>query len=471
MTGPSFTPPSSPNSSSAPRTLSATGLPAMAPLNEESNLLFIWIQNLKQNVPLRNIGLVSLATVIGHICGFVSAIVTRTLLDPSLMGIWSGLRIFLSYGNYAGLGISKGAAREIAIEEGRGNTKHIQHVMNTAFTFNTLTSICYMIVILIMAVLIRSHISSNLSHYWVGGLTSIAIFVVLQRYVTFAITVLRAQQRFDLTARLSVLEAILSLSVIGIGVWLFGFWGLLLSSGCVFIASVLYIHHYTPVRFVFTWDSDMGKRLLKSGFPILLNGALFSILQSLDRLMILVYLTDREYQLGCYSLALMVNGALFGIGNIVGVVMYPRYQHTYGATGNPCNISHMANRVMLYKGCLLLVLTCICVFIVRPLLETWFTAYRLGINPMMALLPGTVLLALTLPMNHFLVTIHRQKMLVGITLTGILIAISANLAVLTREGGITEVAWATSTTYGLFFLLTSWVYHKEVQRAASNTSA
>ena len=202
----------------------------MAPLNEESNLLFIWIQNLKQNVLLRNIGLVSLATVIGHICGFVSAIVTRTLLDPSLMGIWSGLRIFLSYGNYAGLGISKGAAREIAIEEGRGNTKHIQHVMNTAFTFNTLTSTCYMIVILIMAVLIRSHISSNLSHYWVGGLTSIAIFVVLQRYVTFAITVLRARQRFDLTARLSVLEAILSLSVIGIGVWLFGFWGLLLSS-------------------------------------------------------------------------------------------------------------------------------------------------------------------------------------------------------------------------------------------------
>ena len=90
---------------------------------------------------------------------------------------------------------------------------------------------------------------------------------------------------------------------------------------------------------------------------------------------------------------------------------------------------------------------------------------------MMALLPGTVLLALTLPMNHFLITIHRQKTLVGITLAGILIAVSANLAVLTREGGITEVAWATSATYGIFFLLTIWVYHKEVQQAASRASA
>ena len=470
MTGPSLTPPSSRNSASAPRTLSATGLPAMAPLNASSNLLFIWIQNLKQNVLFRNIGLVSLATVIGHICGFASAIITRSFLDPSLMGVWSGLRIFLSYGNYAGLGISKGAAREIAIEEGRGNTEHLQHVMNIAFTFNTLTSTCYMIVILIIGALIRNHMSPDLSHYWLWGLTSIAIFVVLQRYVTFAITVLRARQRFDLTARLSVLEAILSLSVIGFGVWLFGFWGLLLSSGSVFIASVLYIHLYTPVRFVFSWDSDTGKRLLKSGFPILVNGALFSILQSLDRLMILTYFTDREYQLGCYSLALMVNGTLFGIGNIVGVVMYPRYQHTYGATGNPCEISYMANRVMLYKGCLLLVLAFLCVLFVRPLLETWFTAYRPGIKPMLALLPGTVLLALTLPMNHFLITIHRQKTLVGITLAGILIAVSANLAVLTREGGITEVAWATSATYGIFFLLTIWVYHKEVQQAASSAS-
>ena len=186
--------------------------------------------------------------------------------------------------------------------------------------------------------------------------------------------------------------------------------------------------------------------------------------------MILTYFTDREYQLGCYSLALMVNGTLFGIGNIVGVVMYPRYQHTYGATGNPCNISYMANRVMLYKGCLLLVLAFLCVLFVRPLLETWFTAYRPGIKPMMALLPGTVLLALTLPMNHFLITIHRQKTLVGITLAGILIAVSANLAVLTREGGITEVAWATSATYGIFFLLTIWVYHKEVQQAANRAS-
>lgn len=471
MSGPSFTSPSSRNSASAPRTLSATGLPAMAPLNASSNLLFIWIQNLKQNVLFRNIGLVSLATVIGHICGFASAIVTRSFLDPSLMGVWSGLRIFLSYGNYAGLGISKGAAREIAIEEGRGNTDHLQHVMNIAFTFNTLTSTCYMIVILIIGALIRNHMSPDLSHYWLWGLTSIAIFVVLQRYVTFAITVLRARQRFDLTSRLSILEATLSLSVIGFGVWLFGFWGLLLSSGSVFIASVLYIHFYTPVRFVFSWDSDTGKRLLKSGFPILVNGALFSILQSLDRLMILTYFTDREYQLGCYSLALMVNGTLFGIGNIVGVVMYPRYQHTYGATGNPCNISYMANRVMLCKGCLLLVLAFLCVLFVRPLLETWFTAYRPGIKPMMALLPGTVLLALTLPMNHFLITIHRQKTLVGITLAGILIAVSANLAVLTREGGITEVAWATSATYGIFFLLTIWVYHKEVQQAASRASA
>ena len=69
-----------------------------------------------------------------------------------------------------------------------------------------------------------------------------------------------------------------------------------------------------------------------------------------------------------------------------------------------------------------------------------------------------------------LFTTITSSLLSGITLAGILIAVSANLAVLTREGGITEVAWATSATYGIFFLLTIWVYHKEVQQAASSAS-
>ena len=46
--------------------------------------------------------------------------------------------------------------------------------------------------------------------------------------------------------------------------------------------------------------------------------------------MILGYLSDREFQLGCYSLALMVTGQLYGIGNMLSIVIGPRLGERYG---------------------------------------------------------------------------------------------------------------------------------------------
>ena len=58
------------------------------------------------------------ATTVGHLLGAATSLLLRMFLDPAQMGLWQGLKLYLSYGNYANLGISKAAARELTLARG-----------------------------------------------------------------------------------------------------------------------------------------------------------------------------------------------------------------------------------------------------------------------------------------------------------------------------------------------------------------
>ena len=83
------------------------------------------------------------ATAVCHFLGALTSLLLRMLLSPAQMGIFSALKLFISYGNYANLGISKGAAREFNVALGHGNTREARHGLNLAFTVNTITSLLY----------------------------------------------------------------------------------------------------------------------------------------------------------------------------------------------------------------------------------------------------------------------------------------------------------------------------------------
>ena len=59
------------------------------------------------------------ATLICQVVAAATSLLLRVFLDPALMGIWQALSLLLSYGNYANLGISKGALREFTVARGK----------------------------------------------------------------------------------------------------------------------------------------------------------------------------------------------------------------------------------------------------------------------------------------------------------------------------------------------------------------
>lgn len=411
---------------------------------------------------LRDTVLVGSGSMVCQVLGTLTALALRMLLDPSLMGVWSGLKVFLGYGNFAGLGASKAAAREIAYETARGNREAAERATNVAFTLNSITSGLYLVGLLAAAVWMGFTATGPFAPYWSAGLATIAVLAFLSRYSTFLITVLRSRQEFGRTTRLALFEAALTMVATVSAVWLWGLYGLFAATVAVMLAGIGFLHAGGRLRMRFHWDWPEAKRLVVIGAPILAGGLTLTLLRSVDKVMILAYLPDGEHALGCYSIGLMAAGALNSLANVLGIVSYPRYQVRYGETGVAREVAGLATRLTEASAFVLSVLLALTAVVVPPVLAWLLPAYREGLPAMVMLLPGVLLLCLAQPACHYLITVGKQHHIAPVVLAAVGVAVAANHLALSSGGGITGVAVASTASYAFYCVLLSAVAYRSV---------
>jgi len=397
------------------------------------------------------------ATAVCHVLGAATSLLLRWLLSPAQMGIWQALKLFLSYGNYANLGISKGAVREFNVALGGGQTARARRGLNLAFTVNTLTSVLYAAVLVGVGAWIALTGSSVWATQWAVGLVVVGVVAVLARYVTFHVTILRASQDFTTTSQLSILEAVLTLSVCGLATWCWGLPGLYGGTLVVLLASLVFLRRRAAAVLRLAWDMPEIRRLIAIGAPILLAGAVSSLFRSLDKLMILGYLSDREFQLGCYSLALMVTGQLFGLGNVLSMVTGPRYGETYGRSGDRRRVARLAARASELQAAAMVLPAALALMMAPPVLARLLPDYETGLAPLRYLVPGAVALVLALPGSQYLIAVGRQRRALAAVLIATAVAALGNHVALSGGYGLPGVAAATAAGYVVYFLIVSAV--------------
>ncbi len=393
------------------------------------------------------------ATAVCHFLGALTSLLLRMLLSPAQMGIFSALKLFISYGNYANLGISKGAAREFNVALGHGNTREARHGLNLAFTVNTITSLLYAALLVGVAVWIAATGGGIWTGAWALGLATVGTMAVLTRYVTFHITILRTSQAFAVTSRLSILEAVLTLLICGIATWCWGLPGLLGGTVAVTLASLVYVRRHAAASLRWAWDAPEIRRLVAIGGPILLAGAASTLFRSLDKLMILAFMRDCEFQLGCYSVALLVTGQLFGLGNMLSMVAAPRYAEKYGRSGNRKAVARLAARSSELVAAAVALPAALALVVAPPLLAWLLPDYGPGLPPMVWLVPGVLAMILTLPASQYLVATGRQHRAMVAVIAATAVAAAGNFIAIRAGYGLIGVAAATAIGYTAYFLL------------------
>lgn len=385
--------------------------------------------------------------------GVIISLGLRWVMSPALMGLWQALKLFLTNANYANAGISKGAARELSIALGRGQPESAQHGVDLAFTVNTLTSFLYAVVLAGAGMWVGLSCHGQWSRAWAVGLVVIGVLSVVQRYVTFQVTLLRARQEFVVTSQLSVIEAVLTLAVCVGATYLWGLWGLYFSTLVVLVGSIVFVHYRGAVPWQWAWDWPEIRRLVGIGGPILMAGIVSTLFRSLDKLMILGYMSDREFQLGCYSLALLVTAQLYGLGNMLAIVIGPRMSERFGYSGRRRDVAWLAVQSSELQAATMVLPAALAMVAGPPLLAAFLPAYRSGLPAMLWLIPGTVALNLALLPAQYLVSVDREKWSLAAIVLGTAATAAGNHFALRGGWGINGVAATTSLGYALYLLL------------------
>lgn len=402
----------------------------------------------------RDLAAVGGSTAICHLLGIANSLVLRAALSPSHMGVWQGLKLLLGYANYANLGASKGAARELAIALGQGDSARARQGLHLAFTFNTLTSLIYaagLLSAIWWLPLVRPDAESG---PWTLGLAALAVMVVLQRHLTFQVTILRCRQSFATTARLAMVEGILTLAVAGTAAWCWQLPGMYAGTIVVFLAALAYLRHEGVERLRPRWHWAEIRRLIAIGAPILFGGIVAGLFQSLDKLCILVLSSQPDYDLGCYSGALLITAQIYGLANMLALVLAPRYGELWGRVGCLRQVAVFAARSSELVAAVAAIAGGLGLVAAVPALAWLFPRYEPGWAVAVWLVPGIVALALALPLNHYLVAVGHERRAALTLVVGAALGAIGNVVALRSGIGIAGVSAATSLAYGLYYLLT-----------------
>ena len=387
--------------------------------------------------------------------GTITALSLRWGLNPEILGVYTGLRLYLDNTNRSSLGIGLGAVQEIPILRASGRHDEARHLANVTYTANTIT--CALFSTMILALAWSKSVaneSSLLSRDWVWGLVAVAFLALIKRHETFLVAMLRAHQEFALTAELDVIESSVSAVLVPLGLWIGGLWGLLAAVGLLLIVKIGYARWRHPLRFRWAWDLPLAWRLMRVGLPILANTAAFGFLLTLDRVLILWRMPNGERAAGLYLIAIMGTSWSLDLAGRIVLVLYNTFQTTLGRTNEPADVVRQSILANETQATLLLAGAAIAYLVGPSFLGFVMPRYAEGIDALRPLLPGSVLLALAWPARQVLITLGRPLQLFLATTAGfVLTALTGILGV--DHAGIVGLAWGMSLGYATVFLMTT----------------
>ena len=382
-----------------------------------------------------------IATYLAQALGLVSAVLIRRYLGPADMGLWTALMLIPTYANYSHLGVLNAAEREVPFLYGKQDWQKAAVVRDVAFTVTLLAALASTVVLLVLAAWRSDANAPDVA----TGLRLIILVVWAQLGFTFYSLLARAAKRFKDLGLLAVLAAVVNIVAIVVLASRFGIPGMFLATLVAYAFMIVYLalRLKLPVRPLLPWR-EVG-RLMAIGLPIMVYGVMNVSLMNIDKITTVALLGTTS--LGFYTLATMVKTYAWTVPSVIGVVMYPRLQERYGATGDPLHLKNMflfplivlAAFTPIFIGCLF--------FGTQFLAYTILPDYASGLASVRIIVIGTFFLAITLPAAQLMITLNKQLLLVAVSGVGVALAWGLNVLLIRSGMGIAGVALGTSCAY------------------------
>jgi len=405
----------------------------------------------KQEI-LKQVGVYSIASQVTQIISVVVGVITRNLLGPFQMGIWSTLQIVLHYSSYAAVGTTAAIAREIPYSLGKKNPEEADAIKNAVTSFQLSTSLLLGVGVLVYVVAFGATLSGPL--FW--GLFGMSALIVLQRLSNLLIGLLRAYKKFELVSRQTILSSLVNGLLIVVLAYPFKIYGLIVAMILSFLFNIMYLFRRHDFHFTLDFSPKVmfGKRmrdLTAFGFPLLLMGVFVALLKTIDRIVTIKMLGFEAA--GFYSVSTMAVNFLVSIPNSLGIIMIPHFGEKFAAADRAQDVKGYVGQATFGLSYVMPMIIGIAWLITPYFVTTFMPEYSEGIWATKYSILGTFFVALALPYNSLILTMKRHMSLFPMIGAAIASSVVLSVAAVRVGWGISGIAAASVISFFLYFLL------------------
>jgi len=389
---------------------------------------------------------------------FATGVLMRRYLGPYAIGIWSMLKVALTYCGYALLGVNKAAIYKIPYYLGKKDEAEANRIQDQAFSFIMLASVVASIGLLITGIVFMNRWSIEITI----GFFAISVYVLLNRVYMYYILLLRARANFKVISKGIIFDAILNLIFVVTLVKTYRLYGLYIAVCILVILNTLFLHFLSRYRIRFSLQLRGVEKLVRYGLPLLLLSFLSVILLTIDRIMIarMLGLTF----VGYYSIGVMGRTYAISASSQIAAVSIPRMLGRYGENDRIGDIKKFAivpTKVIAYLIAPVLAL----MFFLGPLLvKTLLPQYIPGILALQILLISIFFISCFAQPRQFMIAINKKRQLVIFSAVAILMNTILNYVLIKRGYGIYGVAWGTSVASVFLFIMIQYYAMAQFER-------
>ncbi len=392
-----------------------------------------------------------------RVFGMVSTFLVAHLLGPSLLGIWSTIRLIFVYGTINHLGVLEAYRKEVPRLEGAGNHTEANRIEGISLGFAWLSSIVLVFAGGIFLLLVRFY--SPMSSVSLNLIPSIAmLFAVMGATVgTLLFDRFTVRHLFEQASILRGLRGFAYMLFLPSGAWLgdiigvaigfaFAEWSITLAAW--FLAK----GKCPPLAMAFDWNKI--RELIRIGFPITLVWWAYLMETTFDRVVSITLLGSE--QTGMYFMGITLASVLQMVPESLSRVFNPRLNEKMGESSDPSEVARIVWAPASFLSWILPVCFGCVIFLIPPLYETGFPKYLPAISSSQILILGAILAAFIPLGTDFLVSIHRQRQLAFLVPITLAVNIGFNILLVRLGFGIEGIALVSFCTNGAVAIFLWW---------------
>lgn len=344
------------------------------------------------------------ATILSSGLHFIYSIFVKAYVEPLEYGMYSTCLLLQTYMAYLQLGSLSAFNRDYPQLVGAGKIEEANKYRNTVFSF--LLCIYGIGLILVVLGMLTIGKGSTLDSRITVGFILTAIITVLTVIENYGNYRCRIDKGFKYPSVVTLLE-LLSLPFSLLLIPRMGYYAIYITSILAMMIGIIFYFKPSYRDFKFSIDKVMLKMILVSGMPLLINGLIWTVVNSIDKFVILGFINTQE--LGVYGIAQNAFSYMVLIPSAMSQLFYVKMGKEYGKNNDVNVLTEVSMKFSSVLAAITSLIALAAFFFLPILVDTFMPKYSDGVPSAQILIVGLSVYAATLVNGNILTILKRNK--------------------------------------------------------------